>query len=137
MVQRLPNPLRFDLVRLLCNLPPLQQPVRADVARIAEMLNAVSMEITQRRSFLERYSQDLQQALDAHASSAHTPQRTATFSAPPGYSGSGRPPHNPSQPPLPQNGGPTAVAAASGPAPAYNAPAPSDDAFKMVLIRET
>lgn len=120
IVQRLPNQERFNLVRLLCNLPPHKQPVRPDVSRIAEMLQAISMEITQRRSFLERYSRDLQQALDAHSSASHTPQRKATFSAPPGYTGS----TNQQSP-------------GSGDAPAYEASAPSDDEFKMILIRET
>ncbi|KAF8508090.1 hypothetical protein BU17DRAFT_77991 [Hysterangium stoloniferum] len=64
-IQKLPSQHQHDLARIICNLNPLSQPVYSGLGGIAADLRAVAIEISQRRTFQERYQADLQAALDA------------------------------------------------------------------------
>ncbi|KAF9442944.1 hypothetical protein P691DRAFT_764734 [Macrolepiota fuliginosa MF-IS2] len=56
---------QHDLARIICDLPPLSRPPNQSLNGIAAELRAVALEISQRRSFQDRYASDLQAALDA------------------------------------------------------------------------
>src|ERR1700761_1248300 len=55
---------QHDLARIICGLEPQSQPLNMDLNRIAAELRSIAIEIGQRRSFQERYANDLQSALD-------------------------------------------------------------------------
>ncbi|KAI0268445.1 hypothetical protein BGY98DRAFT_1190664 [Russula aff. rugulosa BPL654] len=55
---------RHDLARIICDLPPLVQPIYPVLNRLAADLRSISIEISQRRSFQDRYTSDLQAAID-------------------------------------------------------------------------
>ncbi|KIJ60364.1 hypothetical protein HYDPIDRAFT_117272 [Hydnomerulius pinastri MD-312] len=80
---------QHDLARVICGLPPLTQPVDPALSGIAADLRAVAIEISQRRSFQDRYATDLQAALDAGSSSGSTLKVKASFVPPPVYDASG------------------------------------------------
>lgn len=108
----------FDLASIICNKAPVtlpsdlpspfpdspsaEQTVLAKVHAIAADLRAVAIEISQRRSFQLRYTEDLQAALNLGDPTSPTgPRRTpatATFVAPPGYDEG--PPAPPTPPPV-------------------------------------
>ena len=73
---------QHDLARVICGLTPLNQrsppPV---VARLAADLRSIAIEISQRRSFQDRYAGDLQAALDVGEPGANK----ASFVPPPIY----------------------------------------------------
>ncbi|EJD45986.1 hypothetical protein AURDEDRAFT_87515 [Auricularia subglabra TFB-10046 SS5] len=115
---------QHDLARILCDRPPLQDDLPPEIAGIAADLRAVAIEIGQRRSFQERYSHDLQAAIDAgepsSAVSAPSPSRVkAAFVPPPSYEAASSAgtspagshaslPPSPARPPaLPLNASPT------------------------------
>ncbi|KAF9236268.1 hypothetical protein BU15DRAFT_89211 [Melanogaster broomeanus] len=75
---------QHDLVRIICNLPPLSQPLNPTISGIAADLRAVAIEISQRRSFQDRYADDLQAALDAGSQGASLKVKTS-FVPPPMY----------------------------------------------------
>jgi hypothetical protein len=77
---------QHDLVRIICSLPPLSQPLDPTIAGIAADLRAVAIEISQRRSFQDRYASDIQAALDAGSSGASLKVKTS-FVPPPMYDG--------------------------------------------------
>ncbi|KLO15282.1 hypothetical protein SCHPADRAFT_996001 [Schizopora paradoxa] len=56
---------QHDLARIICGLEPLSQPINPSLNRIAAELRAVAIEISQRRTFQDRYAADLQAAIDA------------------------------------------------------------------------
>ncbi|KAF8873596.1 hypothetical protein CPB84DRAFT_1753215 [Gymnopilus junonius] len=67
-IQNLIPESQHDLARVICGLPPLLPEThqsRQVVSGIAADLRAVAIEISQRRSFQDRYASDLQAALDA------------------------------------------------------------------------
>jgi hypothetical protein len=69
-------------------LDPLSQPVYSGLGGIAADLRAVVINISQRRTFQERYQADLQAALDAGQLGRGTrrgPSATALFVPPPMY----------------------------------------------------
>jgi hypothetical protein len=83
VIQSLPPEQQHDLARIICNLEPLTDPLNPQIAGIAADLRAVAIEISQRRSFQDRYADDLQAALDAGSDSGHgTPMRTSPGTSP-------------------------------------------------------
>ncbi|KDQ08726.1 hypothetical protein BOTBODRAFT_118235 [Botryobasidium botryosum FD-172 SS1] len=83
---------QHDLARIICNHPPISSPPNSALPRIAADLRAVAIEISQRRTFQDRYADDLQAALNAGEASTvngrpGTPNnpRKATFVPPPMY----------------------------------------------------
>ncbi|KAH8826679.1 hypothetical protein DL96DRAFT_1608658 [Flagelloscypha sp. PMI_526] len=82
-IQSLAPEYQHDLARVICNLPPLQDPPEPSVLGIAQDLRAVAIEISQRRSFQDRYASDLQAALDA-GNTGKEP-KSAGFVPPPAY----------------------------------------------------
>ncbi|KAG1759722.1 hypothetical protein EDD22DRAFT_980941 [Suillus occidentalis] len=59
---------QHDLARIICGLQPIAIPPNSECAGIAADLRAVAIEISQRRTFQDRYANDLQAALDAGSS---------------------------------------------------------------------
>ncbi|KAF5341991.1 hypothetical protein D9611_001531 [Ephemerocybe angulata] len=106
LIQGLAPEYQHDVARVVCGLPPIAQPVDASINGIAADLRGVAIEISQRRSFQERYGSALQAALDSGGSSSGTatnggasnlhPKR-ASFVPPPVY--------EPSPPPSPRPSG--------------------------------
>ncbi|KIL57646.1 hypothetical protein M378DRAFT_171541 [Amanita muscaria Koide BX008] len=75
---------QHDLARVICGLEPISQPLNIAINGIAADLRAVAIEISQRRSFQDRYASDLQAALDA-GESLHKRTRKVSFVPPPMY----------------------------------------------------
>ncbi|KAF4615782.1 hypothetical protein D9613_012396 [Agrocybe pediades] len=105
-IQALVPESQHDLARVICGLPPLSASADSSSSRdqeqlrtingIAADLRAVAIEISQRRSFQDRYASDLQAALDASTGGAggsnrgsgsgtESPRRTTSFVPPPMY----------------------------------------------------
>ncbi|KAK7020433.1 hypothetical protein R3P38DRAFT_2969433 [Favolaschia claudopus] len=84
-IQALAPEYQHDLARMICNLEPLVTPLQTSLNGIAADLRAVAIEISQRRSFQDRYASDLQAALDA--GTTPSPKRAA-FVPPPSYDAS-------------------------------------------------
>lgn len=86
-IQALPSQHQHDLARVICDLKPLSQPAHAGIARIAADIRAVAIEISQRRTFQERYQTDLQVALDTgiRRGTRQGHSATAQFMPPPMY----------------------------------------------------
>ncbi|KAG2146091.1 uncharacterized protein EDB93DRAFT_1286193 [Suillus bovinus] len=76
---------QHDLARIICNLQPIAIPPNPECAGIAADLRAVAIEISQRRTFQDRYASDLQAALDAGSSGSGLKVKTS-FVPPPVYS---------------------------------------------------
>ncbi|KAF8806925.1 hypothetical protein BYT27DRAFT_7167197 [Phlegmacium glaucopus] len=86
-IQSLVPEAQHDLARVICGLQPLQEEAnwRGTINGIAADLRAVAIEISQRRSFQDRYASDLQAALDAGADPDSPSPRRASFVPPPVY----------------------------------------------------
>lgn len=85
-IQALPPEHQHDLARAICGLPALAAPPNPHLPRIAADLRAVAIEISQRRSFQERYSADLQAAIDAGEGGGGSARKVrASFAPPPAY----------------------------------------------------
>ncbi|KAI6039907.1 hypothetical protein EDC04DRAFT_2567890 [Pisolithus marmoratus] len=93
-IQGLDPSLQHDLARIICGLDPLVKPSDPSLSGIAADLRAVAIEISQRRTFQDRYASDLQAALDAGGGSSNLKVK-ASFVPPPMYDGSG--PSSPSK----------------------------------------
>jgi hypothetical protein len=76
---------QHDLARIICGLQPIAIPPNSECAGIAADLRAVAIEISQRRTFQDRYASDLQAALDAGSSGNGLKVKTS-FVPPPVYS---------------------------------------------------
>ncbi|KAG6332565.1 hypothetical protein ID866_6524 [Astraeus odoratus] len=87
-IQGLEPNLQHDLARIICDLPPLVRPTNPALSGISADLRAVAIEISQRRSFQDRYASDLQAALDAGGGSSSLKVK-ASFVPPPLYDGPG------------------------------------------------
>jgi hypothetical protein len=74
---------QHDLARIICGLNPLSSPNPA-LHGIAADLRAVAIEISQRRTFQNRYADDLQAAIDA-GTGAEGLRVAASFVPPPAY----------------------------------------------------
>jgi len=84
-IQGLSPEAQHDLARVICGLNPLQENVALIIQGIAADLRAVAIEISQRRSFQDRYASDLQAALDSGAGPETPSPRKASFVPPPVY----------------------------------------------------
>ncbi|KAG8934519.1 hypothetical protein FRC01_002251 [Tulasnella sp. 417] len=91
-IQALTPEQSHDLARLICGHEPLSQSAsrHEQLRRMALDMRAVAIEISQRRTFQERYQSDLQAALDHGRPMSDDGRRTpsplrATFVPPPGY----------------------------------------------------
>ncbi|KAF9223933.1 hypothetical protein BS17DRAFT_781444 [Gyrodon lividus] len=89
-IQNLEPQHQHDLARVICGLSHLSDPLNPTIAGIAADLRAVAIEISQRRSFQDRYATDLQAALDA-GSNGSSLKVKASFVPPPVYDGPGSP----------------------------------------------
>ena len=77
---------QHDLARIICGLPPLTKPQPQSLNRIAADLRSIAIEISQRRSFQDRYASDLQAAIDVGAPTGTDALRVkASFEPPPMY----------------------------------------------------
>jgi hypothetical protein len=87
-IQSLVPEAQHDLARVICGLQPLLQDSENVVVinGIAADLRAVAIEISQRRSFQDRYASDLQAALDAGGGDSRS--RKTSFVPPPVYDSS-------------------------------------------------
>ncbi|TEB33422.1 hypothetical protein FA13DRAFT_1812620 [Coprinellus micaceus] len=108
-IQSLAPEYQHDVARVICGLPPLSQPVDPSINGIAADLRGVAIEISQRRSFQERYGSALQAALDSNVGGkspnaasgssgggANLQPKRASFVPPPVYEPS--PPPSPGMP---------------------------------------
>ena len=84
-IQGLSPESQHDLARVICGLNSLQENVEPIIQGIAADLRAVAIEISQRRSFQDRYASDLQAALDSGAGPETPSPRKASFVPPPVY----------------------------------------------------
>ena len=94
-IQGLSPEAQHDLARVICGLDPLQEHVPPIIQGIAADLRAVAIEISQRRSFQDRYASDLQAALDSGADPETPSPRKASFVPPPVYDPTPNAPPNP------------------------------------------
>ena len=87
-IQKLKSTHQHDLARIICDREPIANPpAPQEINRIAHDLRAVAIEISQRRSFQDRYADDLQVALDAGTTPASVEEKRlrAAFKPPPLY----------------------------------------------------
>lgn len=84
-IQSLAPEHQHDLARIICNLEPLARNPDISLGGIAADLRAVAIEISQRRTFQERYGGDLQAAIDAGSGGSSGVRVTASFVPPPVY----------------------------------------------------
>ncbi|KAG6812675.1 hypothetical protein H0H92_001433 [Tricholoma furcatifolium] len=120
---------QHDLARVICGLEPLAQPVNPAVGGIAADLRAIAIEISQRRSFQDRFAGDLQAALDSGATPG-SPAKKATFVPPPVYDPSPSPSPSPSPRPSISNescppSSPTSSTSRTPSSPSHLSPPPS------------
>ncbi|KAF5374028.1 hypothetical protein D9757_010049 [Collybiopsis confluens] len=87
-IQSLTPEYQHDLARIICNLEPLSSPLDPAIHGISADLRAVAIEISQRRSFQDRYASDLQAALDSGATPNSPAAKKASFVPPPSYEAS-------------------------------------------------
>ncbi|TFK71928.1 hypothetical protein BDN72DRAFT_957657 [Pluteus cervinus] len=85
LIQSLQPEDQHDLARIICNLPALSDPVLPELFGIAADIRAVAIEISQRRSFQEKYAEDLQAALNAGRPGGTASPKRAAFIPPPSY----------------------------------------------------
>ncbi|KAF8881318.1 hypothetical protein BD779DRAFT_1445586 [Infundibulicybe gibba] len=93
-IQALSPEHQHDLARIICGLEPLTNPLQPAINGIAADLRAVAIEISQRRSFQDRYASDLQAALDSGSTGGSG--KKASFVPPPVYDPSPTPSRTPS-----------------------------------------
>ncbi|KAJ7589632.1 hypothetical protein C8J56DRAFT_939103 [Mycena floridula] len=97
-IQALAPEHQHDLARVICGLEPLSSPLQPAVHGISADLRAVAIEISQRRSFQDRYAGDLQAALDS-GDGHSSPGKKASFVPPPTYEASSSPNSSPNSSP--------------------------------------
>ncbi|KAL1740340.1 hypothetical protein HDZ31DRAFT_47688, partial [Schizophyllum fasciatum] len=103
-IQSLTPESQHDLARIICGLQPLSPHPPDAVKGLAEDMRAVAIEISQRRSFQDRYAEDLQAAIDAAGGGTTRVQRTS-FVPPPTYEASASTNAGPSSSPGPSTRG--------------------------------
>ncbi|KAG6901432.1 hypothetical protein C0995_012062 [Termitomyces sp. Mi166 len=152
-IQSLIPEYQHDLARVICGLEPLSQPVQPAIGGIAADLRAVAIEISQRRSFQDRFASDLQAALDSGTVPGSPGAKKASFVPPPLYDSSPSPSPRPElERPLPPSPTPSAHSIHLSPSPSAStsafphqprSPSPSSPALlaptspAIDLIRET
>ncbi|KAG6917721.1 hypothetical protein DXG01_001372 [Tephrocybe rancida] len=87
-IQNLVPEHQHDLARVICGLEPLSHPLHRSISGIAADLRAVAIEISQRRSFQDRFASDLQAALDSGTAPGSPSAKKASFVPPPSYDAS-------------------------------------------------
>lgn len=114
IIQRLSPENQHDLARIICGLEPASQLLNPRLNRLAAELRAVAIEISQRRSFQERYASDLQAAIDSDDEHRHGRRRRvmASFAPPPEY--------EPSPSPSPKRSPNSGPASLPPPSPSYS-----------------
>ncbi|KIJ92179.1 hypothetical protein K443DRAFT_113988 [Laccaria amethystina LaAM-08-1] len=133
-IQALAPEYQHDLARVICGLDPITQPIHASINGIAADLRAVAIEISQRRSFQDRYASDLQAALDAGG----TPSpRKASFVPPPIYVPDSPSASSFSSLPRPQSPGLLSPSTAQFPARSHSPTILAPDSPAIEFIRET
>lgn len=124
--------LRHDVARMICDQEPQCQPIRIDLPIIAQNLKAIAIEISQRRTFQERFSQDLDYALqfgyDVRAPAPIVP--SSKFRPPPAYEENVSP-AAPHPPPVPKSG------TQSNTSPLYALDSALENDPALRIIRET
>ncbi|KAI0326449.1 hypothetical protein GY45DRAFT_1258972 [Cubamyces sp. BRFM 1775] len=87
---------QHDLARIICGLTPLSSPLNPRLNGLAADMRAVAIEISMRRTFQEKYAEDLQAALDT-GSTPGDRRLKASFKPPPSYDDNapGPPPTSP------------------------------------------
>ncbi|KAF5362723.1 hypothetical protein D9758_011735 [Tetrapyrgos nigripes] len=90
-IQALTPEQQHDLARIICALDPLNVTLPDTVYGIAADLRAVAIEISQRRSFQNRYASDLQAALDSSTPSTSQGPSSSSTSHSHSHSGSDSP----------------------------------------------
>ena len=144
-IQSLVPEAQHDLARVICGLPPLTPDwgdAKMTINGIAADLRAVAIEISQRRSFQDRYASDLQAALDA-GTDPGIRSRKASFVPPPVYDPS--PNASPVSPSFPRQDSrgllsPSTSAPSAHRSPTSRSPSPSlfrQDSPAIEFIRET
>ena len=94
-IQSLEPERQHDLARIICGLSALVKPDLPVLNRLAADLRAIAIEISQRRSFQDRYAGDLQAAIDVGTPmGSEAPRVKASFEPPPAYT----PPSEPTVP---------------------------------------
>ncbi|KAI0364480.1 hypothetical protein BV20DRAFT_956185 [Pilatotrama ljubarskyi] len=83
-IQSLTPEHQHDLARIICGLPPLASPLNPRLNGLAADMRAVAIEISMRRTFQEKYADDLQAALDTGPSPGNR-RLKASFMPPPSY----------------------------------------------------
>ncbi|KAH9847210.1 hypothetical protein C2E23DRAFT_742237 [Lenzites betulinus] len=76
---------QHDLARVICGLPALATPLNRRLNGLAADMRAVAIEISMRRTFQEKYADDLQAALDTGPSPGGGRRLKASFMPPPSY----------------------------------------------------
>ncbi|KAI0819296.1 hypothetical protein BC628DRAFT_1423939 [Trametes gibbosa] len=76
---------QHDLARVICGLTPLATPLNPRLNGLAADMRAVAIEISMRRTFQEKYADDLQAALDTGSSQSGGRRLKASFMPPPSY----------------------------------------------------
>ncbi|KAI0671303.1 hypothetical protein C8Q78DRAFT_1078138 [Trametes maxima] len=99
-IQALAPEHQHDLARVICGLAPRATPLNPRLNGIAADMRAVAIEISMRRTFQEKYADDLQAALDTGTGGAGRSDRRlkASFMPPPSYddnNAAGPPPTSP------------------------------------------
>ncbi|KAF9457963.1 hypothetical protein BDZ94DRAFT_1227077 [Collybia nuda] len=84
-IQALAPEHQHDLARIICGLQPLSKPAPSSIQGIAADMRAVAIEISQRRSFQDRFASDLQAALDSGTNPGSPMSKKASFVPPPLY----------------------------------------------------
>jgi hypothetical protein len=71
-LQKLTTEQAHDVARLICDLEPMTSPVSTIMVKLAADVQAIAIQISQRKTFMERYAQDLQTALHRRSGSFHS-----------------------------------------------------------------
>jgi hypothetical protein len=137
-IQSLVPEAQHDLARVICGLQPLLQDSENMVVinGIAADLRAVAIEISQRRSFQDRYASDLQAALDAGAGPDSPSSRKTSFVPPPVYDSSSSSSNVPLRPmPVPQPS-PGLLSSSIPHSATSSKPSPSSQSLSHSLFRQ-
>ncbi|KAI0761013.1 hypothetical protein BD413DRAFT_495917 [Trametes elegans] len=96
-IQALTPEHQHDLARVICGLQPLATPLNRRLNGLAADMRAVAIEISMRRTFQEKYADDLQAALDSGPGPGDR-RLKASFMPPPSYDENGAGPGRTSRP---------------------------------------
>ncbi|KAI8446209.1 hypothetical protein BY996DRAFT_4587957, partial [Phakopsora pachyrhizi] len=88
---------RYDLAKIICDQEPTFQPILIELPILAQNLRAIAIEISQRRTFQERFNEDLDYAIQFGGGAQETYQTpvSSKFHPPPAYDETIPSPHLP------------------------------------------